>query len=111
MKKDSPRVPTYVFLDNLNVHHNGEVKAYAKQEGLELIFNASYYSMVNPIERLWNYSKRAFSKKIVQEPDWKSSEKVSELVKECVKGVDPATLKLHAKTCLETMKTDWRNLK
>ena len=50
----------YIFLDNLPAHHNKEVKETAEKLGLELIYNASYYSEVNPIERLWCYSKREF---------------------------------------------------
>jgi len=89
------------------VHHNKEVKEYAKKEGLELIFNASYYSMVNPIERLWNYAKRSFSKRIVDEPDWKASEKLQDLVRECVVGVKADPLARHAQSCLSLMKSDY----
>ena len=63
--------PVYVFLDNLPAHHNKEVKETAAELGLELVFNASYYSEVNPIERLWNYSKREFQKKVIKHEDWK----------------------------------------
>ena len=55
-----PSTPTFILLDNLNVHHNKEVKELAKSLGFELIFNAAYYSHVNVIKRLWCYSKRAF---------------------------------------------------
>ena len=80
LRANCKATPTYVLLDNLNVHHNKEVKAHAKSLGFELIFNAAYYSHVNVIERLWNYSKRAFARRIVNEPDWKAHDKVKELV-------------------------------
>ena len=75
-----PASPTYVLLDNLNVHHNKEVKLLTKSLGLELIFNAAYYSHVYVMERLWNYSKRAFQRKIIDEPYRKDNDKVKDLV-------------------------------
>ena len=65
LRTNCTATPTYVLLDNLNVHHNKEVKELAKSLGFELIFNAAYYSHVNVIERLWCYSKRAFQRKII----------------------------------------------
>ena len=105
-----PASPTYVLLDNLNVHHNKEVKELAKSLGFEFIFNAAYYSHVNVIERLWCYSKRAFQRKIIQEPDWKNHDNVKELVLQCLKAVKPATLAAYAENCLATMKRDLSDL-
>ena len=96
LKAAVPASPTYVLLDNLNVHHNKEVKELAKSLGLEFIFNAAYYSHVNVIERLWCYSKRAFQRKIIDEPNWKDHDKVKDLVIECLKGVKPSTLAAYA---------------
>ena len=96
LKAAVPASPTYVLLDNLNVHHNKEVKELAKSLGLEFIFNAACYSHVNVIERLWCYSKRAFQRKIIDEPDWKDHDKVKDLVLECLKGVKPSTLAAYA---------------
>ena len=107
LKEQCPATPTYIFLDNLNVHHNKEVKEYAKTLGFVFVFNAAYYSEINMIERLWNYSKRAFTRRIVNEPDWKNHGKVRDLVLECLRGVSPATLEAHGKTCLERMISDY----
>ena len=49
-----------LFLDNLKVHHNAEVKEWCRRRGLELLFNAPYSCTYNPIEWLWAYSKKHF---------------------------------------------------
>ena len=48
---------SYVFVDNLRMHHSAVVKETAAQLNCELIYNAPYSSEFNPIERFWAYSK------------------------------------------------------
>ena len=52
------RQKTYIFLDNLQVHHTYIVRDNAFKNNQVLIFNASYSSHLNPIERLWAVAKR-----------------------------------------------------
>lgn len=47
----------YVFLDNLWMHHSKEIKDFAASKRIDLIFNAPMSSELNPIERLWAWSK------------------------------------------------------
>ena len=49
--------PCYVFLDNLHMHHSKEVLEYATSLEISLLFNAPMSSELNPIERLWAWSK------------------------------------------------------
>ena len=51
----------YMMVDNLGVHRTQDVKKQAKRSNVELIFNGTYSSEYNPIERLWAWSKRHFS--------------------------------------------------
>ena len=48
---------TYMLVDNLPVHRTDNVKAQAKRSKVELIFNGTYSSEFNPIERLWAWAK------------------------------------------------------
>ena len=50
---------TYMFLDNLHLHHNKEIIAYAKQRKLHFLWNAPYSPVYNGgVEGLWAYAKR-----------------------------------------------------
>lgn len=66
VKEKYPKPPVHILLDNLQAHHSRATKEYARQAGINLVFNAAYNSEINPIERLWNYAKRAFQKRAVQ---------------------------------------------
>jgi len=47
----------YVFLDNLPLHHNKSLAVFATSLKVRLIFNAPSSCELNPIERLWAWSK------------------------------------------------------
>ena len=49
-----------MLVDNLGVHRTERVKAKAKECRVEMVFNVSYSSTFNPIERLWAWSKARF---------------------------------------------------
>lgn len=51
-----------LFLDNLKLHYNWQVKRRATRNRIHLLFNSTYSSEFNPIERLWAMSKRTFAK-------------------------------------------------
>jgi transposase len=65
------RQKTYIFLDNLQVHHTHIVRDNAFKNNQVLIFNASYSSHLNPIERLWAVAKRKFIKDCVTDADFR----------------------------------------
>jgi transposase len=44
----------WVFCDNLRVHHTLEVKAWAEENGIGLIFNVAYCSWASPIEYVFS---------------------------------------------------------
>ena len=66
VKMKYPKPPVHILLDNLQAHHARATKEYAREAGINLVFNAAYNSDINPIERLWNYAKRAFQKRAVK---------------------------------------------
>ena len=51
---------SYMLVDNLRVHRTDRVVAQAKRSKVELIFNGTYSSEYNPIERLWAWAKQRF---------------------------------------------------
>ena len=51
-----------LFVDNLGVHYTDLVKARAKTNRIHLLYNGTYSSEFNPIERLWAWSKREFAR-------------------------------------------------
>ena len=104
--KPKKKQRTYVFLDNLTAHHKLEVKAYAKEANIELVFNAAYSSELNPIERLWLFSKRTFYKRLIEFSDWKDRGRLYALIDECIKAVPTAYIKSHVDTCMKLMQAD-----
>ena len=58
LEKRMKRARTFVFLDNLTLHHTMLVREKVKLNNQELVFYASYSSLLNPIERLWALAKR-----------------------------------------------------
>ena len=67
---------TFVFLDNLRIHHTLIIASKVRANNQVLIFNASYSSQLNPIERLWAVNKRQFIKDGVTDVDFKQQEQV-----------------------------------
>ena len=60
--KKMNRRKTYILVDNLRVHRTADVMAQAKKSRIYLIFNGTYSSEYNPIERLWAWAKHRFQK-------------------------------------------------
>ena len=100
------RQKTYIFLDNLQVHHTHLVRDNAEENNQVLIFNASYSSNLNPIERLWAVAKRQFIKDCVTDADFRMQEEVKALVKKCIIEASFETLEKHVYACLKLMKSD-----
>ena len=56
-----------MMVDNLLVHRTDDVKNKSKAIKCELVFNGTYSSEYNPIERLWAWSKARFAKRCVDD--------------------------------------------
>ena len=65
------RAKTFIFLDNLRIHHTHIIASKSRDNNQVLLFNAAYSSQLNPIERLWAVSKRQFVKDCVTDADFK----------------------------------------
>ena len=102
---------TYIFLDNLQVHHTHLVKDNAVKNNQVLIFNASYWSHLNPIERLWAVAKRQFIKDCVTDADFRLQEEIKALVKKSILEASSETLEKHVFSCLKLMKIDVERLR
>ena len=58
--KNNDNKDCIMLVDNLAVHRTKLVRDYAASHGIELLFNGTYSSNYNPIERLWAWSKHRF---------------------------------------------------
>ena len=94
------RKKTYMLVDNLNVHHSKLVQNRASHWNIELLFNGTYSSTFNPIERLWAWAKRRFQAKCVESAPYHRQERMRQLVTEVVHADYSAGLKKHISTCL-----------
>ena len=83
----------------------------AFQNNQVLIFNASYSSHLNPIERLWAVAKRQFIKDCVTHADFRLQEEVKALVKKSIIEASSETLEKHIYACLKLMKSDVERLR
>ena len=46
-----------MMVDNLSVHRTHDVRNYCDKNNITLVFNGTYSSWANPIERLWAWTK------------------------------------------------------
>ena len=51
-----------MLADNLAVHRTAEATDAAEKFNIDMVFNGTYSSEFNPIERLWAWSKVRFAK-------------------------------------------------
>ena len=91
---------TYVLLDNLSFNHSRMVLECARKNKQELIFNAAYSSVYNPIERLWAISKRQFARDLITEANYKKKEQIKVLVMNSILQASESTLEKHIFACL-----------
>ena len=49
-----------MMVDNLGVHRTKDVTEFCAKHRIQLIFNGTYSSWANPIERLWAWTKQRF---------------------------------------------------
>ena len=67
MKEYIGRKKAVLLLDNLGVHRTKDATKLAKTLGIELVFNGTYSSEYNPIERLWAWAKKRFVQACVED--------------------------------------------
>jgi len=92
-----------VFLDNLNFHRNKRVVSYCKESEINLIYNGTYSSEFMPIERLWSFAKRNFSRELLNGVNFKNSRTIHSLVRKSIDDVPSSHLKKHIQTCIHRM--------
>ena len=56
----SSRTRVYVYLDNASIHRGDDVREYAAEHGIHLLYNVSYRPDLNGIEGFWNAMKRIY---------------------------------------------------
>jgi len=89
-----------VFLDNLPLHHNLKLKQLANSLKVEFIFNAPSSCELNPIERLWAWSKQNFKRECIQESNFKNENVVWSLIEKSILESPPIMQKKYVQTCL-----------
>jgi transposase len=52
-----------MFMDNLSVHHNKDIRKLMESYKITYIYNAAYTHEMNPIEMVFNKVKQNFKKK------------------------------------------------
>ena len=97
--------PCYLFLDNLTMHHSIVVRDAAIKYGINLIFNASYSSDLNPVEHLWLLAKNQFRKDIIALKDNNDQGLITKLIEEAVKGASSDILAKWVQNRLIIMKS------
>lgn len=97
------RRKTIMLLDNLKIHHMYCVKRKADRMRLELLFNGTYSSTFNPIERLWAWAKQRFQKRCVDDAPYHNQAHMRRLVENLVRQDYSHGLKQHIQSCLFNM--------
>ena len=92
-----------MMVDNLSVHRTDPTKAKAAQHNIELVFNGSYSSWYNPIERLWAWAKARFTKRCVDGAPYHLQHRMRELVESVIREDYTQGLKKRINTCLAGM--------
>jgi transposase len=88
------RRKTFLFLDNLRLHHSNEIKTVAKARGMHLLFNASYSPVYNGgVEGLWAYAKRVFSRHCITNANFEDQVMIEELVRQSISAVPAVYLR------------------
>jgi len=93
-----------MLVDNLGVHRTERVRARAKECRIEMVFNGSYSSTFNPIERLWAWSKARFQKRCIDNAPYHLQHRMRALVEEVVMQDYSVGLRKRIATCVQAMR-------
>jgi transposase len=80
------------------------VKQATSANKQQLIYNGSYSSELNPIERLWAWSKHKFRRDMITTANYDDVDAIQRLIIESIDAVKPSSLQAHIRTCLRMMK-------
>ena len=95
-----------LYLDNLKMHYNPDVKNRAHEYNFELIYAPIYTSPYMPIERLWLFGKFSFRKRCLLDADYSNQKSIEKLIEECVLNVSSVTMRKKVLSCIEEMKKE-----
>ena len=93
-----------LFLDNLSFHRSLSVKTYCDDNAIDLIYNGISSSEFMPIERLWSFAKRNFSRELITTTNYKDERVIHKLIQSAIDEVPPSYISKHVQTCLQRMK-------
>jgi transposase len=94
-----------MFLDNLRLHHNKDLAAYAKSKDIHFLYNASYSPVYNgAVESLWALAKRNFSRECITSANFEDQDMICRLVTESIAAVPQTYLKKRVTRAYEQMK-------
>ena len=93
-----------MFMDNLRLHHMKIVKEYAVSHCIALRYNAAYSPEFNPIEGLWAYAKRSFSRYMINEHNFKDRALLYRLVRESIETVPQTYLRNRVRMSIALMR-------
>ena len=94
-----------LLVDNLSVHRKPCVKRHAEKLHIELLYNATYSSTYNPIERIWAWSKQRFTKICVAGAPYHNQARMRRIVAEILEQDYSSGLRKHIASCLKNMET------
>jgi transposase len=98
--------PVYLYLDNLRLHYNIEVKRVASEANISIIYAPTYSSQYNPVEICWLLLKRIFRKLLVTETsDLAKFSNVENLVRLSIEQSDERVIQRHVQKCLSVVQT------
>ena len=93
-----------LFLDNLSFHRSLSVKAYCDENAIDLVYNGISSSEFMPIERLWSFAKRNFSRELITTTNYKDERVIQKLIQSGIDEVPPSYISKHVQTCIQRMK-------
>ena len=101
-----------MLVDNLRVHRTDPSKAACERFNIDQVFNGTYSSTFNPIERLWAFSKRRFTRRCAAGAPYHNQTRMRKLVREILLEDYSSPLRKRVITCMESMRlyleSKWR---
>ena len=100
LKDHIGRRKAVLLVDNLGVHRTYESTNLAQKLGIELVFNGTYSSEYNPIERLWAWSKHHFTRKCADDAPYHNQDAMRRLVRDVMLYNYRKGLHKHIEKCM-----------
>ena len=93
-----------VYLDNSSVHRSRAVTAYANSIGIKFIYSPPYSPSYQPIEQLWNHSKRIWRRCYLKQRYSNDFDSMLKAVENSIKAVPKKLLRKTVLDCVKRMK-------